>query len=54
MDGWQLNIFLSFFDLYSYYSDYSGDVTYPYEIPLAYFIAGLAVYVYSFWAILRK
>lgn len=39
---------------YSYYSDYSGAVKWGYNLPLAYFLTGLVVYIYSFVATLRK
>lgn len=38
----------------SYYSDFSGAVQWHYDLPLAYFLTGLLVYIYSFWATLRK
>lgn len=38
----------------SYYSDYSDISQNYYDLPLAYFLTGVAVYVYSFWATLRK
>ncbi|XP_055322286.1 transmembrane channel-like protein [Sitodiplosis mosellana] len=40
---------------YGYYSDYSGiAMGQRYNLPLAYFFAGVSVYIYSFWATLRK
>ncbi|XP_031618475.1 uncharacterized protein LOC116337754 isoform X2 [Contarinia nasturtii] len=40
---------------YGYYSDYSGIAKGDkYNLPLAYFFAGVSVYIYSFWATLRK
>lgn len=38
----------------SYYSDYSDITQQYYDLPLAYFLTGVAVYIYSFWATLRK
>lgn len=38
----------------SYYSDYSDITQNYYDLPLAYFLTGVAVYIYSFWATLRK
>lgn len=40
--------------LRSYYSDYSDISQNYYDLPLAYFLTGVAVYIYSFWATLRK
>lgn len=37
---------------YGYYSNTNG--TSGYKLPLAYFLVGLAVYIYSFIATLRK
>lgn len=39
---------------YGYYSDKYGAVQWHYDLPLAYFLTGLLVYIYSFWATLRK
>lgn len=47
-------LFTSFSFVCSYYSDYSGIAKQGYNLPLAYFFAGVAVYIYSFWATLRK
>lgn len=44
------NLILTF----RYYSDFSGAVRWHYDLPLAYFLTGLLVYIYSFWATLRK
>lgn len=49
-----MNNFICVSHIYSYYSDYSGIVRQGYNLPLAYFFAGVAVYIYSFWATLRK
>ncbi|CAO1430429.1 unnamed protein product [Diamesa serratosioi] len=39
---------------YGYYSNQSGAIEWGYKLPIAYFLAGLFVYVYSFAATLRK
>lgn len=45
---------LNFYSPSRYYSDFSGAVRWHYDLPLAYFLTGLLVYIYSFWATLRK
>ncbi|ETN66260.1 hypothetical protein AND_001913 [Anopheles darlingi] len=39
---------------YGYYSNFSGAISWGYNLPLAYFITGLVVYIYSFVATLKK
>ncbi|XP_065074863.1 transmembrane channel-like protein [Ochlerotatus camptorhynchus] len=39
---------------YGYYSTFSGAITWGYNLPLAYFLTGLVVYIYSFVATLKK
>lgn len=52
---WDFEGFLKYSPLfYGYYSDFSGASRFHYDLPLAYFLTGLVVYIYSFWATLRK
>ncbi|XP_037050808.1 uncharacterized protein LOC119084830 [Bradysia coprophila] len=52
---WDFEGFLKYSPLfYGYYSDFSDTVHWHYDLPLAYFLTGLLVYIYSFWATLRK
>ncbi|XP_062549373.1 transmembrane channel-like protein isoform X2 [Armigeres subalbatus] len=39
---------------YGYYSTFSGAIAWGYNLPLAYFLTGLLVYIYSFVATLKK
>ncbi|XP_058458320.1 transmembrane channel-like protein [Malaya genurostris] len=39
---------------YGYYSTFSGAIAWGYNLPLAYFLTGLLVYIYSFIATLKK
>ncbi|XP_050094050.1 transmembrane channel-like protein [Anopheles aquasalis] len=39
---------------YGYYSNFSGATAWGYKLPLAYFVTGLVVYIYSFVATLKK
>ncbi|XP_058829863.1 transmembrane channel-like protein [Topomyia yanbarensis] len=39
---------------YGYYSTFSGAIAWGYNLPLAYFLTGLVVYIYSFVATLKK
>ncbi|XP_062710606.1 transmembrane channel-like protein [Aedes albopictus] len=39
---------------YGYYSTFSGAISWGYNLPLAYFLTGLVVYIYSFVATLKK
>ncbi|GAB0099678.1 transmembrane channel-like protein [Sergentomyia squamirostris] len=51
---WDFEGFLKYSPLfYGYYSDVSGTL-WGYKLPLAYFLTGLVVYIYSFVATLRK
>lgn len=52
---WDFEGFLKYSPIfYGYYSDTAVEKRFKYKLPLAYFMSGLAVYIYSFVATLRK